>query len=495
MKRAATWLWVVALLLLFGSYYRHLPADFPNYSPWQDWSKFTDEGWYANGAVQHYLFGRWFQPGDFNAGVALPVWQVMVAAVFHFTGVSLSAARATAITTCIAALAALFFALRTWMEDWAAALVITLLAASEFFYAFLRMAILEPAVLLWFSLLLLAASRARLRGRAGWLWAGALIALMAFTKTTSLCLLPAAMFLVWRRCDGRLWLFLRISWLTAAAAFALAAAYIGVVFATHHQQDFWYLFTSNARPWLTKGSRFDAIWGTVCDGRWADRLFYPAALAVILLGFTFFRRLRDNPIFGCCVLWLACGEIFIAWHANLQPRYYLTLLPAMVTLLVLALQAGIQQRRRVLVAALSLLLIAGFARSLVQIIRWEQHPEYTYTGAADQLAAAMRRQGGRNQLLMSVSSSQLSLMAHLRTINDDFGTDDLDDRLARYDPGWFASWDDPDAGTQQSLEEFYSLHLIGQWPAMDDDDRRVLRLYRLDPLPLRKWHPGEKEEE
>ena len=72
----------------------HLNADFPNHSPWMDWAKYTDEGWYGDAAIRHFQRGQWFVPGDFNPAAALPVWPLLEGALFHFTGVNLIAARA-----------------------------------------------------------------------------------------------------------------------------------------------------------------------------------------------------------------------------------------------------------------------------------------------------------------------------------------------------------------------------------------------------------------
>src|SRR5271155_2727590 len=90
---------IQVLLLLFASIFlafhaAHLSADFPNHSPWMDWSKYTDEGWYGDGAIRHHQRGHWYVPGDFNPAAALPVWPLLEAVLFHFTGVRLSAARA-----------------------------------------------------------------------------------------------------------------------------------------------------------------------------------------------------------------------------------------------------------------------------------------------------------------------------------------------------------------------------------------------------------------
>src|ERR1700722_14242397 len=90
---------VQILLLLIAAvflalHFLHLNADFPNNSPWMDWSKYTDEGWYGDGAIRHFLLGHWYVPGDFNPAVALPVWPILEFLLFRLTGVSLTAARA-----------------------------------------------------------------------------------------------------------------------------------------------------------------------------------------------------------------------------------------------------------------------------------------------------------------------------------------------------------------------------------------------------------------
>src|SRR5580698_3292995 len=90
---------VNALLLavaavFFALHFPHLSADFPNNSPWMDWAKYTDEGWYGDAAIRHYVTGHWYWRGDFNPAVALPVWPALEWIVFRFTGVSVAAARA-----------------------------------------------------------------------------------------------------------------------------------------------------------------------------------------------------------------------------------------------------------------------------------------------------------------------------------------------------------------------------------------------------------------
>ena len=80
-KQLLAIVWLLFILTLAAAHFVHLQADFPNYSRWMDWAKYTDEGWYANGAIEHFVLGHWYVPGDFNIAPAVPVWQLLVWAV------------------------------------------------------------------------------------------------------------------------------------------------------------------------------------------------------------------------------------------------------------------------------------------------------------------------------------------------------------------------------------------------------------------------------
>src|ERR1700727_1632426 len=148
----------------------HLNADFPNYSPWMDWSKYTDEGWYGDGAIRHFLLGHWYVPGDFNPAVALPVWPLLEAGLFRFTGVNLSAARGLTVAIFALILLSSYLLVRRWSTTSAAkavtslapSIAVLLLAVSPFCYVFTRLAILEPLLILFTLLALLTASYMRL---------------------------------------------------------------------------------------------------------------------------------------------------------------------------------------------------------------------------------------------------------------------------------------------------------------------------------------------
>src|SRR5580704_13226447 len=105
---------VAAIFLVLHAF--HLNADFPNHSPWMDWAKYTDEGWYGDAAIRHFQRGHWHVPGDFNPAAALPVWPLLEAALFRFTGYNLAAARALAVVMFGCNLLASYLLVRRWQN-------------------------------------------------------------------------------------------------------------------------------------------------------------------------------------------------------------------------------------------------------------------------------------------------------------------------------------------------------------------------------------------
>ena len=163
---------VIRLLLLgasavfFALHFVHLTADFPNHSPWMDWSKYTDEGWYGDAAIRHFVSGHWYWKGDFNPAVALPVWPAIELLVFKFTGVSVTAARALTLGVFGFTLVTLYLLIQRATrprggesgDSLAAPIAIFFLCTSPFIFVFERMAILEPLLIALTALGLLIAS-------------------------------------------------------------------------------------------------------------------------------------------------------------------------------------------------------------------------------------------------------------------------------------------------------------------------------------------------
>ena len=522
---------LLAATIFLAFHALHLNADFPNHSPWMDWSKYTDEGWYGDGAIRHFQRGYWYVAGDFNPAAALPVWPLLEAALFRFTGVNLTAARALTVGIFAFILLASYLLLRRsralytppgispaepTAPSLAPAISVLLLAVSPFCYVFTRMAILEPMLILLTLLALLAASyvaprqeadetslSSRLRYALPLVSLGGLAPLMVLTKTTAVFLLPSIGWLLWARAGYRLRPFLRLAVPIAAIAALLWLGYFGLVVRPYFLDDYRYLFTVNDKTGMTPSSMLAVLSDTLTNGINIGNILYPFALTTATLALIVWPRVLRNPLIPALLLWVAGYAAFLAYHNNLQPRYYLViaipltlLVPLVYGDLWIAAQArdrlvNPQQASRTRLPRLATAIAVAVLAVLTvtdgyQTFHYVRNPEYTYVSAAKQIHEIVASDRSHNPLVLSISGSNLSLMTGLPSICDDFGTMDLAVRVRTYHPGWYIAWNQVDDDKMEALSPMYHLQRVASFPAMDDPDRNLLILYRLDPAAPRK---------
>lgn len=485
--------WIAGILALAALHALHLRADFPNYTRWQDWSKYTDEGWYGNAAIQHFVRGSWFVPGDFNCAVALPVWPFLEWILFHFTGVSVAAARGLAVSLFFVNLLLTYKLVRSQPERpegqrWTALLAATLAASSAFLYCFSRLAILEPLLIALTLSSLLVAQRigSGTRGRRLPLSAllGLLFCLMVLTKTTALFLLPAIVYSLWYGQRHRLAEFLRSAATMAAAAAAAWSGYFFLLVRPRYLADYKYLFLVNvytkpstAMGWLA------TYYYSVHGALWVDRTLVLLALALVILSALVARALWRNPVFVSSLLAIAGYFFFIGFHNNMQPRYYAVVAFFVFLVVALGTAALLQERRWLGMGALAVT-AAAIALNAREVLHYARHPEYSFVEAAENLTRYIDRHPNGNRLLLSISGNDITLITGLPSICDDFGTLDLPSRTRKYQPGYYAAWNDLDPGTLEDLHTQYWLEQVASFPAFDDPERNNLVLFKLHPLPF-----------
>lgn len=507
---------IVEMFLLFFAavflalHFLHLQADFPNHSPWMDWAKYTDEGWYGDAAIRHFQRGHWYVPGDFNPAAALPVWPLVEAGVFRFSGVSLTAARALAGAVFGFILLFSYLLLRRWQHlstqpsrpSLAPAIAVALLAVSPFCYAFTRMAILEPLLVLLTLMALFAAScitpaqpsaksvRSALAQALPLLVLGLLLPLMVLTKTTAIFLLPSIGWTLWARAGYQMRPVLRIILPVAAFSAVTWLSYYGFIVRPNFLSDFHYLFSANAYTGITPDTAFSVLLATLVDGLWIGRIVFPLALLAILTVFLLRPRLLRNPLIPTLLLWVAGYTVFLAYHNNLQPRYYLVVAVPLTLLIPLVFESvwipnrvgrkftPLQRVATTCIAAVLSVIAITDARQTLQYVRT---PEYTFSNAAAQIHTLIAADPAHNPLVLSISGSNLSLMTGVPSICDDFGTMALPVRIRAYRPGWYVTWNQIDDDKMDALAPIYRLHRVAAFPVMDDPDRNLLILYRLDP--------------
>lgn len=493
---------LVAAAVFFILHFIHLRADFPNHSPWMDWSKYTDEGWYGDAAIRHYLMGHWYWKGDFNPAVALPVWPALELLVFRFSGVSLVAARALTLCVFGFTLVVLYLLIQRHTRPHrassgpalAAPMAIFLLCTSPFLFVFERMAILEPLLIALTALGLLVASYLRpihlrktgLRGLGGGLLLALILPGIILTKTTGLFLVPAVFYMMWARAGYRILPALRLAALPVFGGAGLWCAYFFLFVRPHYLGDYQYLFSANAYTGIGLDPIATVILNTVADGAWMGVLAYVLFFAVVALALFWRPRLLTNPLFPSLLFWIAGYFAFLAYHNNLQPRYYLVVAVPITVVVALGLDSfrvAESKRGEIVASIVCAALVLGIAiPDAIQQVGYVRHPTYQFWAAAQGIKRIVLADKTRSHLILSISGSDLTLMTGLPSIDDDFGTDDLDVRAKKYQPGWYASWNDVEDDKADALTPMFQMKRVAAFPAYDDPDRNLLILYRLDPI-------------
>ncbi len=487
--------------MFYALHFLHLGADFPNNSPWVDWSKYTDEGWYGDAAVRHYLFGHWYFAGDFNPAVALPVWPALELVWFKFTGVGPESARALTLLVFAVTLGGLYALIRRHTrphsgrsgQPLAAPLTVFFLCLSPLLYVFERMAILEPLLICLTVLAILTASYLHPLRRAQLLTLyplptvllALLLPAMVLTKTTAVCLFPAVFYMVWARAGYRVRPALRLGLPPAAGGAALWCAYYFGFVRPHYLVDYQYLFSANAYTGIELEPLAKVVLNTIADGSWMGAPVYLTFFAVVALVLFWRPRLFLNPLFPALMLWIGGYFAFLAYHNNLQPRYYLVVAAPVTAVVALGLDSFRQTESAkghiVGTAAVAALVLVIAVPDAVQQLGYVLHPTYEFQAAAQGIKQIVLADKTHPHLILSISGSDLTLMTGLPSIDDDFGTLDLDKRVKDYRPGWYVAWNDVEDDKADSLIPLYTINRVAAFPAYDDPDRNLLILYRLDP--------------
>ncbi len=508
-SRLLTWLLLAVSAVFFALHFVHLTADFPNNSPWVDWSKYTDEGWYGDAAVRHALFGHWYFAGDFNPAVALPVWPALELILFKFTGVSLTAARSLTLAVFAVTLITFYRLIarhtrpRTGHsgQSLAAPLCVLFLCISPFLFVFERMAILEPLLIAVTALGLLAASHLHpihfrrpllptLYSLLPTIALAIVIPAAILTKTTAVFLLPAIFYMVWARAGYRLLPALRLALPPLVAGIALWAAYFFLIVRPHYLADYQYLFSANAYTGIELDPLATVVLNTLSDGAWMGYSLYGAFFLALILTFFWRPRLLTNPLVPALWLWIGGYFAFLAYHNNLQPRYYLVIAVPVTAFVAIAIDAFCQPPHaetysvstRVVSAVLATAAVLAIViPDALQQIDYLRNPTYGFESAAQSIKRIVLADNDHPHLILSISGSDLTLMTGLPSICDDFGTDDLDVRVKKYRPGWYVAWNDVEDDKADAITPLYTMNRVAAYPAMDDPDRNLLIVYRLDP--------------
>lgn len=462
-------------------YFVHLRADFPDFSPWDDRSKLTDEGWYASATVHHFVFNHWYMPGAFNPAVPMPVWSAFAYVWFLLTGFGIVQLRILSVLVCGASMLFVWQLVRKQAGVTAATLTVALLVVNPFFYSFNRLAVLEPLIVFWMLLAwILAGWAATSRHAIAPILLGLSVTSLLLTKATGAFLIPSILY--YFLCVGAASRnVVKSAWIAILSMCVSFGAY--QICIRPFQADSDLLFRiNNYHIHLSIASRFFLL--TLRDGMWIHPILFPLACLCLLLAAFFWRDMWRMPLFGAAVIAAIGYGSFILYHGNLQPRYYLVLAPSISIVIVLTLQRLLQGTAPISqIGALTMVgtLAATLVTMAVRTVQYAVHPQYSFLSAMLEIQSVIRKEP--DPMVISTLGDDISLFTGIPSICDEYSTVPSSQLLQRYHPGWYAVM--PDSKTPRivpAIKARYRMEEHAHYIIFDDPSHNVLVLYRLLPL-------------
>ena len=478
--------WQLALLVLtvclLALRFIHLSADFPVFHFYaQDGARFTDEGFYTGAALQHFTLGHAYLAGGWNPGVFMPVWPFLVGLLFHFTGISVIAARALAVT-CVCLSVLLAYAIsRQYQSKTFACLTAFLIAANALGFFFGRLALLEPAFGLFLLLAIYFAGRVRAAGYAMAALVGVMFVVATLTKTTGPFVLPAVLFPIWannRQDRAAAWKLLA----TALGTIIVLMGIAKVIWAHHFAADA-EIILGMAPLWQLENSP-SRLLRFFFRGTWIDPVLFPLALAAFIGAAVRLRFLWRNPLFMIAFLWETGYAAFIVYHYDGPPRYFVTMIVPTIWLALLFVQWMWNSNKRV--AMIATACVAGsVVWNVASIGNYLLHPQYRLVDAGlkiKQIIVAEHASGAAsNELLIGRGADEVSLLSGGLPAMDSDGAMPLAQKLDVYHPDWFMHWTNHPVGRLIIMESERTLVQRGNFPGLDPFDGGRILLFQIYP--------------
>ena len=235
-------------------------------------------------------------------------------------------------------------------------------------------------------------------------------------------------------------------------------------------EDYRYLFSANAYTGITRENAWEVVATTVRDGIWMGKLTYPAALLAMFVAVICCRRLFRNPLIPSLMLWAFGYAAFLAYHNNLQPRYYLviavplTMLPVVVAEEIYFATPG-WLTPALPIARGAFVTIAGAVVAVILAVNVVQDVEVCEATGAHVSGRCERAERGRRWRCGGAKQDGV-VDQWFRSLVDDWASVDLrtilerwalEDRVATYQPGWYATWNQVDDDKMDALAPMYHL--------------------------------------
>lgn len=463
----------------------HLRADFPDYHFYsQERARFTDEGFYTSAALHHFTLGHAYIPGSWNPGIFMPVWPLLVGLLFHFTGISVTAARSLAVVCTWVSVLLAYGVTRQYRSQTFACLVAFLMAVNALGFFYGRLAILEPSFVMFLLLAIYLVGKAR---PGNYLLAGVVglvFVVATLTKTTAPFLLPAVLYPIWATNRANR----KVAWRMLTVSLAVIVLLLGcakIVWLLHYAPDSQIILA--LKPWWQLEHSPGRLLRFFFRGTWIDPVLFPLALAGFIAAALRLRFLWRDTLFMTALLWEAGYAAFIAFHYDGPPRYFVTLIVPTIWLAMIFLEWMWRANKRVAVAVSACIAISVLW-NITLIGEYLIHPRYSLVDASvriKQVIVAQPPAGtAPNHLLIGRGADEISLLSGGLPAMDSDGAMLLAEKLDVYHPGWFINWTDwagPISARMETVAAHRRLIEKASFPDLDRYRNSGIVLYQIFP--------------
>lgn len=447
----------IAFILLAGSRFLHLTADFPN-GLTSYGATYTDEGWWARNAIALVREGNWYIDDGYNTILNLPTVPLLQTLWFKAFGVSQASARAlTAI--CSLLVSALVYAIaRRELKPSLAWIAPFIILSSYPVFAFSRIALLEMPMMV---LVLLSLWLATIPSVLAVVLSAGLATLAILAKTTALFALPMIVMLMALQPGTTRHKIKRILiWL---GCFAVVYGCYQLLLMPEDVPSYLYFNKYNVGSKVHK-NWFSALKGPLRVLKYCFQTFpilFPV-LAVCAIALAKAKKNRASYLVQIIVLWSVLFLGGLSTSNYVAPRYFIVLIVPIALSIPVALAYLFSEtqssgsKKTIFLSIISL----SVTISLFRISSYLYNPSYSFINMARQVEAYVESHPNHSPVLMGHFADSLSLAADVKAVNDEMGFQSLSYRIETFNPGYYISIGAPEAEIAATLKKYYRLRLV-----------------------------------
>jgi hypothetical protein len=474
---------LIVLALLSAVRFVHLDADFP---PGITTSRalYTDEGLYSLNAVRLSAGRVWYAPGELNTGINLPIAFALQAGAFRIFGRSLTVARGVIAASTVVLIAAAFALTLGYAPFLCAGLVAATLSFDFLLFSYSRLATVDVVMTTIATLALVTASRVRERHTAFRAVAvGVMAGIAALTKTTAVCAIPAIAYLsaggVTSATRKR-----QVAGIVLASCALVVVAYNGLAWYAYPVDYVYFHRIAEVRlAWgpLEVARNFAlAVFNAIRFDPWVSLVALSSTIALLRRSAGF----RSNVLVRSSVIWVL-GFFAMLSITSYQPsRYFVIVLVPLAMLSGVAIWhiGDLVSTPRSTVALRAAMIASLLAYNVWHVEHYLRHPRYSFARMAREVGDIVNTPPNhRPGVLLGNMAPSVSLESGVKAISLEYGSQDLQARIAAACPTYFITLDAPGEEQHRALSD-YVVEPVKEWNVFDNYyEHRPVRLFRLHP--------------